>query len=104
MPEPASRDDTVTAAVRTSFEPSPSGVAWACQWWPHEARVRGVRNAAVWVKSGMALGIGEDIKAEISPRADKRYSTYVYYQMLMGSARLEEVKVVQLKCDLTKTN
>jgi len=64
----------------------------------------GYMNAAVWVKSGMALGIGEDVKAEISPRADKRYSTYVYYQMLMGAARLEEVKVVQLKCDLTKTN
>lgn len=64
----------------------------------------GYMNAAVWCKSGVALGIGEDIMSMIQPRPDKRFATYVYFQMLLGATRLEENKVVQLKCDLTKTN
>jgi len=58
----------------------------------------------VWVPSGIYLAIGEDIKAEIEKRADKRFSWQVYYQMFMGATRLEEVKVAQIICDPTKTN
>lgn len=56
----------------------------------------------VWVPSGVYLAIGEDIKARITERPDKRYSYQVYFQMLMGATRLEEAKVVQLTCDPTK--
>ena len=49
------------------------------------------------------LAIGEDIKAEITPRADKRYSYQVYFQMFMGASRLEETKVVQIICDPAHT-
>lgn len=52
----------------------------------------------MWVKSGMALGIGVDIKAEIAPRADKRFSTYAYFGMSIGATRLEEAKVIEIKC------
>ncbi len=52
-----------------------------------------------YVPSGMYLAIGEDIKARITERADKRFSFYVYFQMLMGATRLEEAKVIQIVCD-----
>jgi len=51
-----------------------------------------------WVRSGVELGIGADIKARISERPDKAYSTYVYYAMSIGCTRLEEEKVVQIDC------
>lgn len=63
----------------------------------------GYQLIPVYAKSGVFLGIGEDIISMIEPRPDKRFSTYVYFQMLMGATRLEEVKVVQLICDPTKT-
>lgn len=64
----------------------------------------GYANVPMWAKSGMMLAIGQEPKADIAPRPDKRFSTYVYYSMALGTTRMEEVKVVQLKCDPTKTN
>jgi hypothetical protein len=58
----------------------------------------GYLRVPMWVKSGMALGIGVDIKAEVAPRADKRFSTYAYFGMSIGATRLEEAKVVEIKC------
>ena len=52
-----------------------------------------------YVPSGIYLAIGEDVKARIVERSDKRFSYYVYFQMLMGATRLEEAKVVQITCD-----
>ena len=49
--------------------------------------------------SGIRLGIGQDITARITERADKSFSTYVYYSMDIGATRLEEVKVVEILCD-----
>ena len=51
-----------------------------------------------WAKSGVQLGIGADIKASIAPRADKSFSTYVYYSMSLGATRLEEKKIVEIAC------
>lgn len=51
-----------------------------------------------WAKSGIQLGIGADIKASIAPRADKSFSTYVYYSMTLGATRLEEKKIVEIAC------
>ena len=51
-----------------------------------------------WAKSGVQLGIGSDIKASIAPRADKSFSTYVYYSMCLGATRLEEKKIVEIAC------
>jgi len=52
-----------------------------------------------WAKSGIQLGIGADVKASIAPRADKSFSTYVYYSMSIGATRLEEKKIVEIACD-----
>lgn len=56
-----------------------------------------------WVKSGIMLAVAAEPKAEIAPRADKRFSTYVFYAMAIGATRMEETKVAQLICDPTKS-
>lgn len=56
------------------------------------------RRLPVWVPSGMRLGIGKDIDARIMERADKRFSTYVYFCMSIGATRVEEEKVFEIKC------
>mgnify|MGYP001810253865 CR=1 FL=1 len=56
------------------------------------------RRVPAWVKSGMCLGMVEDVVSRISERADKNYSTQVYAEMDIGATRMEEVKVVEIKC------
>ena len=56
------------------------------------------RQCIAWAKSGIQLGIGADIKASVAPRADKSFSTYVYFCMSIGATRLEEKKVVEIAC------
>lgn len=59
----------------------------------------GDRRVLAYSSMGMGIGIGMDIVAQIAPRADKRFSTYVYYQMSMGATRIEEEKVLEILCD-----
>lgn len=56
------------------------------------------RRLAAYAKSGVQLGIGKDITKRMSERADKRYSMYVYYCMSIGATRMEEEKIVEIKC------
>ena len=58
-----------------------------------------VRVCIAYPASGIMLGIGMDVVARITERADKSFSTYVYYMMTIGATRLEEVKVVEIRCD-----
>ncbi len=51
-----------------------------------------------YTEDAIKLGIGKDISAKISERADKSYSTQVYYGMSLGAVRMEEEKVVQIPC------
>lgn len=48
------------------------------------------RTCFAFVRSGMELGIGQDVMARIEERADKAFSTYIYYCMTIGASRLEE--------------
>lgn len=50
-------------------------------------------RALFYPKSGVGLGIWEDITARIDERPDKRYSHQVYARMSVGATRLEEAKV-----------
>ncbi len=55
----------------------------------------------VWAKSGMYLGMWNDIKTDISQRKDLAghpFQAYVY--MTAGATRLEEEKVVQIACNV----
>lgn len=53
----------------------------------------------VWAKSGMHLGIWNDITTDISQRKDVKglpWQAYVY--MTAGATRIEEKKIVQIAC------
>jgi len=56
------------------------------------------RLVFAYTEDAVKLGIGKDISAKISERADKSYSTQVYYAMSLGAVRMEEDKVVQIPC------
>ena len=56
------------------------------------------RLVFAYTEDAIKLGIGKDIGAKISERADKSYSTQVYYAMSLGAVRMEEKKVVQIPC------
>ena len=56
------------------------------------------RLVFAYTEDAVKLGIGKDISAKISERADKSYSTQVYYCMSLGAVRMEEKKVVQIPC------
>lgn len=58
------------------------------------------RQIPMWAKSGMYLGVWQDIKTSISQRNDLQgepWQAYVY--MSAGSSRLEENKIVQILCE-----
>lgn len=59
----------------------------------------GDRRCIAWAKSGMHLGIWNDITTKISERADKSYATQVYVKGTFGATRVEEGKVVEIICD-----
>lgn len=57
------------------------------------------RRVPVFAKSGLHLGIWNDITTDISQRKDLKglpFQSYVY--MTMGATRIEEEKVVEIKC------
>ena len=49
-----------------------------------------------WAKSGIKLGLWNDIDVKVSERNDKRHSTQVYVTGTFGATRLEEKRVVQI--------
>lgn len=56
------------------------------------------RRVPVWAKSGMHVGVWEDMMARVSERDDKSYSVQVYLAQTIGATRLEEGKVVEIPC------
>lgn len=56
------------------------------------------RTVICWAKSGLHLGVWNDINARITERDDKSYSTQVYVKGTFGATRVEEKKVVAITC------
>ena len=56
------------------------------------------RTIYAWSRSGVCLGIGKEVNAQITTRADKNYATQVYACIFLGAVRLEEKKVVSILC------
>ena len=56
------------------------------------------RRVPAFAKSGMHLGIWNDITTKVQERPDKAFATYVYVKGTFGATRVEEGKVVELKC------
>jgi hypothetical protein len=57
------------------------------------------REIYAFTEDAVKLAIGSDVKARIDERNDKSYATQVYYSMAIGATRMEEAKVVQIKCN-----
>ena len=58
----------------------------------------GYRRIPVWQKQGMMLGIGQDPVGRITERDDLSYATQVFYEQTHGAARVEENRVIEIKC------
>ena len=56
------------------------------------------RRVIAWARSGMHVGMWNDISARISERDDKNYATQVYVNGTFGATRTEEGKVVEILC------
>lgn len=57
----------------------------------------GRRNIA-YAKSGIIMGIGEDLMAKVSERDDKSYANQLYMRMDVGATRTEQGKVHEIIC------
>ena len=57
------------------------------------------RRVLAYCKSGLLLAVGQDINVDIGPRRDKRNATQVYCSGSFGAVRMEEKKIVEIKCD-----
>ncbi len=57
------------------------------------------RECYAWAMDGMKLAVGQEPVARIDERADKSYSTQIYYSQTIGSTRMEEAKVIQILCN-----
>lgn len=51
-----------------------------------------------WAKSGIHLGIWNDITTRISERADKSYATQVYVKGTFGATRTQQGKIIRILC------
>lgn len=56
------------------------------------------RRCIAWAKSGMHLGIWDEIKTRITEESGKNFSTQLYSSGTWGSSRIEEKKVVEIPC------
>lgn len=57
------------------------------------------RRCPVWVKSGMGVGLWQDISASMRKRADLQSNPdYIEALMMLGFTRLEEAKCFEIKC------
>ena len=58
-----------------------------------------IRKCFAYAEDGLKLAVGKDVMSEIERRADKSYSTQVFYCASFGATRMEEAKVVSIDCD-----
>jgi hypothetical protein len=52
----------------------------------------------VYCKSGVVLGVWNDLQTSVDRRPDKRNSWQVYVTGTFGATRVEELRVVQINC------
>lgn len=62
-----------------------------------------VASCFAFHKTGVCFGMLEELFLRIDERKDKSYSKQVYYEISCGAGRLEEKKVVKVKCDQSVT-
>ena len=65
---------------------------------PFDATNTDDRLCFAYTEDAIKLAIGKDVTGRIDERADKSYSTQIYYCMDIGATRMEEEKVVEIAC------
>ena len=58
-----------------------------------------IRTCFAFAEGGIKLGVSKDVTARIDERADKSYSTQVFYCAQFGATRMDENMVVEIGCD-----
>lgn len=97
-------DTTLTSADHLAVQMLQAGSAkgkWAGFNWIPFQRVSTADSGATYfliafAKSGIALGIGQEIMTRLTERADKSYALQPYGCMSLGAVRMEEAKVVEV--------
>lgn len=56
------------------------------------------RRCPVWVKSGLVLGIDQDIDIQIAPDPGKKFNVRIYGAVTGAATRTEQGRVVEIKC------
>lgn len=56
------------------------------------------RMCYAWQKKGVQLAIMKDAVGRVDERADKNYAWQVYLKLVLGAVRLEEARVIEIKC------
>jgi hypothetical protein len=57
-----------------------------------------IRDCIAFQKKGLLLAVGMEPNIRIDERADKNYSTQVFASFCMGATRMEEERVVKVRC------
>lgn len=56
------------------------------------------RQCIAWAKSGLHLGVWDNLMVRIDERPDKNYARQIYARRTLGATRTQEKKVVQVNC------
>jgi hypothetical protein len=97
-------DATITTADQTTIAMLQNGTMkgkWmGFTWIPTERcpKVSTTRSLYAFAKSGVVLGIGADVRAELGKDPSKGFNWRAYAKMSLGSVRIEEEKVVKIDC------
>jgi len=70
------------------------------RWIPSERFVLSgtTRYLYAWAKSGMRLGVGQDITTRVGEDPGKGFNVRIYAKQSLGAVRVEEEKVVEIAC------
>lgn len=63
-----------------------------------QPKVTTTRYCYAWAKSGVTLGVGQEVKTRIGEDPGKGFNVRLYAKMSIGAVRVEEEKVVEIAC------
>lgn len=63
-----------------------------------QPKVSSTRYCYAWAKSGVTLGVGQEVKTRIGEDPGKGFNVRLYAKMSIGAVRIEEEKVVEIAC------
>ncbi|HEV2673383.1 MAG TPA: phage capsid protein [Aliidongia sp.] len=64
----------------------------------NQVDANGYARVPAWRKSAIGLGTTIPLWTRVTERGDKRFSIYVFASQSIGATRLEEAKMVEIKC------